>query len=280
MIESTFLFLPGIGSVTERKWWSHGIDTWDRFLQAKGVAGLSAGRKALYDDRISVVRERYGEGDVGFFARQIKPRDQWRLYEWLRASAVYLDIETAGPYGDVTVVGLYDGRVMTSLVAGDTLTEDRLCEELSRFNLILTFFGSGFDLPYLRARYPRLRLDLPHIDLCFTAKRLGLRGGLKQIERHVGIERATHVQGLDGWDAVRLWTRWRRSRDPAVLDLLLAYNEADCMNLQPLADFLYCRLAQKCRPALPAPAFSLAIERERLGSMRPDRGAAEPVPAD
>jgi len=247
MIESTFLFLPGVGHITERKWWRDGIETWHHFLDTNRISGMSGERKALYNERVAAAQQHYVERDARFFGRQMKARDQWRLYEWLRGSAVYLDIETAGPSGDVTVVGLYGRGTMTSLVAGDTLTEDRLSEELSCYELILTFFGSGFDLPCLRARYPRLRLDQPHIDLCFVAKQVGLRGGLKSIESKVGIERTAALQGLDGWDAVRLWTRWRHGRDAEALDLLLAYNEADCRNLEPLADFLYCGLARQCR---------------------------------
>ena len=251
MIESTFLFLNGIGRTTERRLWDQGIPTWREFLQHSSVRGLSAGRKALYDMEVQVALDQHALDNPRFFASCLKARDQWRLYEWLRHRAVFLDIETAGgPYGDVTVVGLFGNGRMLSLVRGDTLTEARLCEEVSQYDLIVTFFGSGFDLPYLHAMFPRFRIDQPHLDLCFAAKQLGLRGGLKQIEHIVGIEREGALQGMDGWDAVRMWRRWRHSRDTEALELLLAYNEADCVNLQPLADLLYCRLLLQCRPEL------------------------------
>jgi uncharacterized protein YprB with RNaseH-like and TPR domain len=142
---------------------------------------------------------------------------------------------------------------MTQLVRGETLTEARLCEEMAPYDLIVTFFGLGFDVPYLQAVYPRLCFDRPHLDLCFAAKQLGLRGGLKHIERMLHIDRAPTIRDMDGWDAVRLWSRWRHRRDAAALELLLAYNEADCVNLQPLADFLYCDLVHRCRPDLQMP---------------------------
>ena len=256
MIESTFLFLNGIGLTTERKLWEQGIAAWGDFLERASIRGMGPGRKALYDTDVGMAREEHARDNPRFFATCLKARDQWRLYEWLRPRAVYLDIETAGgPYGEVTVVGLFaDGR-MTSLLRGDTLTEARLCDELSRYDLIVTFFGSGFDLPYLHAVFPTLRIDQPHLDLCFAARQVGLRGGLKQIERTVGIEREGALQGMDGWDAVRMWTRWRHSRDTEALELLLAYNEADCRNLQPLADLLYCQLVQQCRPEKETPRF-------------------------
>jgi hypothetical protein len=249
MIESTFILLNGIGETTERKLWRQGIRTWRSFLEAESLTGINVKRKLLYDEHLSVAYEHWQQGHAGYFATCLKPRDQWRLYEWLRPRAVYLDIETSG-YGDITVVGLYGHGRMISLVRGDSLTEERLCDELSGYDLIVTFFGSAFDLPYLKASCPRLSLPQAHIDLCFVARRLGLRGGLKQIEPIAGIERPYDLQGLDGWDAVRLWNRWRYGHDEASLDLLLAYNEADAANLQPLADFLYAQLAEQCRTEL------------------------------
>ena len=249
MIESTFIFLKGIGETTERKLWDEGVEDWEGFLSAASVPGISPDRKPLYDDELAVASERVKSGDARFFARCLRPRDQWRLYEWLRPNAVFLDIETAGgPLGEVTVVGLYGRGQMTSLVHGESLTEERLCAELASYDLLVTFFGAAFDLPYLHAAFPRLRLDQPHIDLCFVARRLGLRGGLKRIEPLAGIQRPDVLQGLDGWDAVRLWNRWRHGQETAAFELLLHYNEADARNLEALADFLYCRLVQQYVP--------------------------------
>ena len=257
MIESTFLFLNGIGRTMERRLWEQDIPNWRTFLHHPSIRGMSAARKDLYDVDVNMAFEQHARDNPRFFASCLKTRDQWRLYEWLRPRAVFLDIETAGgPYGDVTVVGLFGNGRMLSLVRGDTLTEARLCQEVSQYDLIVTFFGSGFDLPYLQAMFPRFRVDQPHLDLCFAAKQLGLRGGLKQIERIVGIERNGALEGMDGWDAVRMWTRWRHSRDTEALELLLAYNEADCVNLLPLADLLYCQLVQQCRPEMEAPRFA------------------------
>jgi uncharacterized protein YprB with RNaseH-like and TPR domain len=53
--------------------------------------------------------------------------------------------------------------------------------------------------------------------------------------------------GMSGADAGQLWNRWRHSRDEAARERLLAYNEADCVNLQPLADMFYCRMVQQHR---------------------------------
>jgi uncharacterized protein YprB with RNaseH-like and TPR domain len=245
MIERTFVHLSGIGEHTERRLWLAGIGDWAAFRTQGALPGISRPRKALYDADLSIAEDRLQRGDVRYFAAALKARDQWRLFERFRSRAVCLDIETTGMGGaDITVVGLYGNETMTTLIQGDSLSEERLASELARYDVLITFFGSVFDVPCLRARYPRLRLDHAHVDLCFVAKRLGITGGLKRIEREAGIERPADLAGLDGWDAVRLWQLWRRG-DAAALDRLIAYNAADTRNLAVLADSLCPALAER-----------------------------------
>ncbi|HEY7534109.1 MAG TPA: ribonuclease H-like domain-containing protein, partial [Nitrospiraceae bacterium] len=135
----------------------------------------------------------------------------------------------------------------TSLVRGDTLTEDRLHHELDQSDLLVTFFGGAFDIPYLQTKFPRLDFRKPHFDLCFAARRLGLRGGLKSIEQELHIDRDQDIIGLDGWEAVRLWYQWKAG-DEGALDLLLRYNIADTCNLEPLAEHLYEQLVASFGP--------------------------------
>ena len=241
MITSTFCMLPGVGLRTERQFWGQGACTWDGFLSTRELRGLSSARKALFDDRITEAQERFARQDSRYFAETLAARHQWRLYEWLREEALYLDIETDS-FGQITVVGLYGRGRYTALVRNESLSLLRLKEELSQYDLLVTFCGSTFDLPMLRAHFSDLPLDQPHIDLCGIGRQLGYRGGLKAIERQMGITRLPAIQGFSGDDAVRQWNRWRHQRDEQARDLLLAYNEADCVNLQPLADAFYCRL--------------------------------------
>lgn len=245
MIESTFCFLPGVGVHTERRWWKSGIETWSDFLTEKDVPGLGSTRKARHDWEVGIAAEHLLKGDVRFFAKGLLPRHHWRLYEWLRPKAVFLDIETDAR-GEITVIGLYGQGTMTSLIRGQELTGRRVRDELAAYDLLVTFCGASFDLPVLRAQFPMVRLHQPHIDLYRVARAAGLRGGLKAIEATVGITRRADVLGMDGSDAVRSWNRWRYGRDVDALERLLAYNQADCTNLQPLADLLYCHLA-RCR---------------------------------
>jgi uncharacterized protein len=246
MIESSFCLLSRVGLRTERQWWQRGMRTWEDFLSSGSIPGIGPHRKALYDEELRRARAHKTQDDARYFAVHLPAQEQWRLYEWLRPRAVYLDIET-NSYGQITVVGLYGHGGFTSLVEGDSLTRQRLCDELARYDLLITFNGTSFDLPVLLASVQGLPLDQPHIDLCGLGRRLGYRGGLKVIETQLGISRSTELQGMCGADAGRLWNRWRHRRDEEARETLLAYNEADCVNLQPLADLFYCQMVQHCQ---------------------------------
>ena len=246
MIESSFCFLPGVGRRTEQRWWQRGIGTWNDFLSSSSIPGISLNRKTHYDEALNQAKERRAQEDARYFAIHLHACDQWRLYEWLRPRAVYLDIET-NSFGQITVVGLYGQGGFTSLVEGDLLTRRRLCEELAQYDLLVTFNGTSFDLPILLASIQGVPLDQPHIDLCLLGRQLGYRGGLKAIELQLGIPRRTDLWGMSGADAGQLWNRWRHRRDEEARERLLAYNQADCVNLQPLADRFYCQMVQRYR---------------------------------
>jgi uncharacterized protein YprB with RNaseH-like and TPR domain len=243
MITSTFCLLPGIGVRTERRFWREGLTNWEKFLGARDVHGISDVRKARFDHDIARAQQSFLRNDARYFAKAVPARHQWRLYEWLRERALYLDIETDS-FGQITVVGLYGREGYKALVKHESLGLIPLREELSRYDLLVTFCGSTFDLPMLRAHFPDLSLEQPHIDLCAVGRQLGYRGGLKAIERRMGIERAGALHEFTGHDAVRQWNRWRHQRDEDARQLLLAYNEADCVNLRTLADAFYCQLVQ------------------------------------
>ncbi len=250
MLPSTFIFLQGIGDSTERLLWESGITNWDTFLQHATLPRISTSRKALYDTSLEEARTQWHQHNSRYFGKLLKARDHWRLYPHYRNNTAFLDIETNGvpsPHGELTVVGIYGRGQMTTLVQGETLSECRLQEELASYDLLVTFFGSGFDLPFLKHSYPDLLLDHPHLDLCFAARRLGFKGGLKSIEQEMGCYRAAALEGLTGWDAVRLWEEWQDG-SRASRDLLVEYNEADCKNMEPLADLICDRMIRAYGP--------------------------------
>jgi uncharacterized protein YprB with RNaseH-like and TPR domain len=155
----------------------------------------------------------------------------------------YLDIETTGltPVGcDITVVGMHlcNGNSAECVqLVGREITSYGILETLEGVDIIYTYNGSRFDLPFIHAR---LGLDLEglfaHRDLMYDCWRYNLRGGLKAVERQLGISR--DVQGVDGYEAVRLWWRYVDSFDLDALDTLLAYNKEDVVNLKTLKELL------------------------------------------
>ena len=250
MLPSTFIFLQGIGESTERLLWEAGITNWELFLQQTDLPRISASRKTHYDTVIEEAFAQWHQHNSRYFAKLLKARDHWRLYPHYQSNTAFLDIETNGvpsPHGEITLVGIYGRGHMTTLVQGETLSEARVQDELASYDLLVTFFGSGFDLPFLKTMYPHLILDQPHLDLCFAARRLGLKGGLKSIEHELGCNRASSLEGLTGWDAVRLWEEWKNG-NAASRDLLIAYNEADCKNMEPLANLICDRMVREYGP--------------------------------
>jgi uncharacterized protein YprB with RNaseH-like and TPR domain len=140
------------------------------------------------------------------------------------------------------MVGVYDGWRMRQYVRGQNL--EQFPEALEDAALLVTFFGTGFDLPFLRRAFPRVPLPQMHVDLCFLLKKLGYRGGLKSIETQFGIHRSPATSGLSGWDAVRLWREYRKGRKSS-LETLLAYNAEDVRNMAVLLSEGYRRMAHR-----------------------------------
>lgn len=64
----------------------------------------------------------------------------------------------------------------------------------------------------------------------------GLKGGLKAVERRLGIERS--MPPLSNAEIQQCWTRWKHHDDEQALGRLLKYNEEDVMNLVRLRELL------------------------------------------
>lgn len=247
MITRTFIHLPRVGRVTERRIWAEGVKNWDEFLATERLKAVGAQLKKVYNLILSEHKTRLEEGDARYFANVLKRREHWRLFDVFGKDAAYLDIETTGyapSHAQTTVVGVYRDRALTQLVSGRDLSGERLDELLAGAKILVTFNGSGFDVPFLREEFGWLDLDIPHFDLFHAGRMVGLSGGLKKVERAVGITRDKGIEGLDGWAAVQLWERYEAGDRPA-LTTLLAYNQADVFNLVELAYHIYKRLVEK-----------------------------------
>jgi len=234
LLEHTFIHIQGIGPKMERAIWERGILTWKDFLRYPGMI-LSGPRDRVV--RRDLNQSLSNRSCIDYFCPRLDRAEWWRLFNAFRHRAAYLDIETSGGYEgveEITVIGLFDGTRVHTFVQGINLESFEIA--VAEYDLLITFNGGSFDLPMIRRRFPGITLPVGHIDLRFLLRRLGLKGGLKHIEQTVGIAREKGIQGLDGWDAVRLWAQYSQRGDTSALERLIRYNTADIVNLEPLME--------------------------------------------
>jgi len=143
------------------------------------------------------------------------------------------------------MVGIHRNGRTTTLVNGVDLDGDSLSEALKGTKLLVTFNGRSFDIPLLDFNFPFSVPRVPHFDLRHGCARIGLRGGLKRIERVLGIARPQEVDYVTGEQAAYLWKLWERKGNENALGLLCRYNEEDTKNLEPLARHTYEKLMKE-----------------------------------
>ena len=247
MLRNTFVMLDGIGPQRERSLWTRGIESWKEFLSEPKIPGISEERKSRMDCGLIQANDRLQSHDSSYFAAQVPRKEMWRCLDDFRDSVAFLDIETTGISfrSPITVIGVFDGTRMHSLIRGQNLSRGNLEGILSGASMIVTFNGSSFDIPMIEAQFPGVIPRIPHVDLKHSLKRLGLTGGLKRIERELAIERDRRVEYMTGEDAVYLWRLWERHGKKNALDLLVEYNSEDSRNLKVLADHAYKNLRRR-----------------------------------
>lgn len=239
MLRQTFLHIYGVGPRTEERLWRSGVRSWEDFPSGREAVRLPRPLARRIEVELERSEEALRRGRYRYFASRLDAREHWRAWPDFRRDVAFLDIETTGlslGRDAVTVVGAYDGRTFRSFIQGVDM--EQLPEFLEDRKMLVTFNGQRFDVPFLRRAFPRMRLDQIHVDLVHPLHRLGFYGGLKAIEARLGIVRSEETTGLGGFDAVRLWSDYTDGNEDA-LDLLLAYNREDVVNLERLADFAY-----------------------------------------
>jgi uncharacterized protein YprB with RNaseH-like and TPR domain len=230
-IENSFIPVGGVGEKTERKLWANGATDWDCFDPS--LVGPTTGEKI--ESFIDTARDHLAAENPDFFDQAFPSSERWRLYENFREEACFFDIETTGldEHRDVvTTISYHQAGETETLVRDDDLTVDRVQAMVDDASLLVSFNGIRFDQPFLETSFD-LDIDTPHLDLMYPCKSVGLDGGLKEVERDIGIERDR--PDISGRDAVRLWREHESGVDGA-LDTLISYNREDAVNLKTLAD--------------------------------------------
>lgn len=248
MLKNTFVHIPGIGYQTEKKIWEKGIRDWDDFLTEKRKPPLADRTKSFVHSYVQESKKHLEQKNHHFFVDKLPRREFWRAYHEFKDSTAFLDIETTGldfSSHDITLIGIYDGKDVQTFIKGKNL--HKFPQEIRKFRSIVTYNGARFDIPFIKSAFPGLSLRQIHIDIMYPLRRLGYRGGLKAIEKRVGIDRSGETDGLSGWDAVVLWKKHLRG-DETALDLLEKYNIEDTKNLEILSELAYDKLRREYLP--------------------------------
>ncbi|MBI4016088.1 MAG: ribonuclease H-like domain-containing protein [Candidatus Aenigmarchaeota archaeon] len=246
MFRQSFIFLPSVSYAKESAIWRQGITDWNEFITSSKVKGFSRTTKEQADEKIRQVKRLFYNDEIKLLAEVLPNKEHWRLYDDYKSEAVFLDVETEGEYGNITVVGLFDGENTKTFVRGINMDRKTIQQEIAKYKLLITYNGSSFDLPVIK-RFFQLNPIVPHIDLRGVCSRIRLTGGLKSIEKQLGIKRPESIKYVNGNDAAELWHCWKATGDRDFLDMLVTYNEEDIVNLKPIADLAIKKLWEKVR---------------------------------
>lgn len=251
MLINTFIHLPGIGLGRERALWNAGVLTWTDLRRQYGLVQGTLfpedevrSRNGSISSALEASFDALERGDIDFFAHLLPRKEHYRIALSFPTQTAFLDIETTGLshyYDHVTVVGVSMGDTYFCHVKGESA--DDLEEIIRNAKCIVTFNGTIFDLKFLKNEYPTLSLPQAHIDLRFFARRAGLSGGQKLIEKNLGILRNHGIEELRGEQAPLLWHRYRLGDLDAARSLIM-YNHADVEGMKDILDIVLDRLWQ------------------------------------
>lgn len=265
MLTTSFLHLPGLGPATNAKLHEAGILCWEDAL-TKPLPCSRAKENSIREG----IRESFQmlrAGEAVWFGKALPAHEQWRLFPHFKQQAAYVDIETTGLHDDchITTIALYDGSRVRTYVHGENLED--FADDILPCKLLITWNGRCFDAPFLRRslNIPLDKGDMAHLDLLPVYRKLGYRGGLKMTESRLGLDRGD-LDGVDGYTAVLLWQAYERSGERHYLENLLAYNAADVLSLEFLAEYALALLSFPPADPLPSPA----MVRNELNPFVPD----------
>lgn len=243
MLKNTYIHIPGIGSSTERRIWERGIKSWDDYLKNHEMVKIPKAKKKSLLCGVEESIEQLSAGNHTFFAKRLPSGLHWRAYRHFIERTAYVDIETTGlssEHDEITMIGIYNGKEMKTFISGIDLGD--AAAELGKYKQLITFNGARFDLPFIEQEFPGI-LNHLHVDLLYPLKKLGYSGGLKRIECTLGVSRSEETEGMDGFDAVRLWRRYEKG-DEESLDLLIKYNEEDVKNLEKIIKMTHPKMIE------------------------------------
>jgi len=231
----------GVGEKTEKRLWRDGVTNWNCF-EDRGGDVLSGRRYDRVLSYIGKAREALDAGDASFFGETFPDSETWRMYRNFEERACFFDIETTGLSAErnvVTTASFHVDGETTTLVRGDDLTPENVRAILDDTSLVVSYNGKRFDAPFVETDLG-VSFEKPHVDLMYPCRRLDLTGGLKAVEKEIGVGR-DGVDDVDGREAVRLWHAYEDG-DTDALERLVKYNRYDAENLRAVLNVVHDRL--------------------------------------
>lgn len=163
----------------------------------------------------------------------------------------YLDIESDGLKADFSTMLTWcikekGGSTVANVITRKELfkgeTDKRLVstivEEMRKYKIIVTYYGTGFDIPYIRAKALHYGLTFPsfaelyHFDLYYTVKS-------KLCISRKSLDNACDYLGIGGKTPIDK-DYWRKAKygDKESLEYVLEHNLGDVIILEQLHDKL------------------------------------------
>lgn len=213
-----------------------GVQCWDDVLHRTSQIPVGLQTELLEEVRRSKLA--LDNGDIGYFVDALHPQDKWRVLSEFLDRTSFFDIETNGLDIDstITVIVCWHRGELHTFVEHENL--DDFLDLLDDVSLLASFNGASFDVPRVLDGFHIPKLPCPHLDLRWPCYHAGLTGGLKSIERQLGVTRPNDLDATDGELAIQLWESWRERADRNARDHLIRYCAADVLMLIVVAQHL------------------------------------------
>jgi len=240
--EGSFLHLPGFGPKKIEMLHSQGIANWTELLHQHhlDLPGLDD-TAPMWVKEIRAGKNALQENNLTYLVTKLHRSDHWRILADFIDQATFLDIETSGDQQcpEITLIICKHHGELYTYTAEQNL--DEFLNLLDDISMLVTFNGASFDVPQMENHFRIPMRDIAHIDLRWVCYHNKMRGGLKEIERSIGLIRPQDLIGMDGAEADWLWRRWKESGNRNLLQRLTRYCAADVIALQHLSNWLIAR---------------------------------------
>jgi uncharacterized protein len=235
-VQETFVLCKGIGPKADAKIRQSGILNWQMAIDCPELLPLSPKKTESLLSELEGLIEDLNKSRWEQLVQKLPNCEHWRVLEDRQKTCSYFDIETDGLSmyeGSPTVICCLHKGKMHTYIQGENL--DDFPELLLDIDQLVSFNGASFDVPYIQTYFNIPTLPCAHVDLRWICHHKGLKGGLKSIEKELGLIRDDDIDGVDGMEAVWLWERYERYGDNASLKRLVKYCQADVWGLEVLA---------------------------------------------